>query len=291
MRSNSRPILTLAILVIAVIIAILGVTRGGAGADGPVSVVARPIQQAAESVARFISGATQGQTAADLRAQNTELQTQASSLAAEVIRLREFQAEVAQYRALLNFSRDNPAYSIIGADVIGIGDKRCAGANRAPNEMGVCANAIASDPSPYARYITINAGEQDGLKPGMAVVGGGLGLIGRVGQVNRATAQVQLLIDTASSINVTTIVSKTTGTLSGRADGSLVIQNVPQTDFLQAGDQVVTSGLGGNLPRLLPVGVIDQIISTDAQMFKEALVRPVIDFNRIDQVLVITSAP
>jgi cell shape-determining protein MreC len=60
---------------------------------------------------------------------------------------------------------------------------------------------------------------------------------------------------------------------------------------VKPGDLIVTSGLGGELPRLLTICQVDRVISTDAQLFKEAIVRPAVDLNRIEVVLVITSKP
>ncbi len=92
-------------------------------------------------------------------------------------------------------------------------------------------------------------------------------------------------------MNVIAVGSRATGTVAGQSDGSLHLVNVPQTDQLEPNDVIVTSGLGGTTPRLLPVGVVDRVISSDAQLFKEAIIRPAVDFNRIEVVLVITSTP
>ena len=78
--------------------------------------------------------------------------------------------------------------------------------------------------------------------------------------------------------------------VAGQSDGSLHLINVPQTDEVTSGDLIVTSGLGGKLPRLLTIGQVDKVISTDAQLFKEAIVRPAVDFNRVEVVLVITAS-
>jgi rod shape-determining protein MreC len=139
------------------------------------------------------------------------------------------------------------------------------------------------------RYLTINAGQRDGITIGMPVVAGGFALVGRVGQVNDTSSQVQLLIDPNSYVNVLLVTSRATGVVAGQSDGSLHLINVPQTDEVKTGDLIVTSGLGGKLPRLLTIGQVADVTSTDAQLFKEAIVRPAVDYNRIEEVLVITS--
>ena len=53
------------------------------------------------------------------------MQSQVDNLTTENVRLREFQAEVKQYRDLLKFANDNPAFTVVGADVIGVGNPNC----------------------------------------------------------------------------------------------------------------------------------------------------------------------
>ncbi len=252
--------------------------------ESPFSVILTPLQQAFSSLGDTISGQLRGATETqNLRQQVDTLQQRVDELTVENVRLREFQAEVKQYRDLLKFANDNPVYGILGADVIGIGNSACG--------AGECANVIASDPSPFLRFVTINAGRRQGIGVGMPVVGGGLALVGRVGQVSEASSQVQLLVDPNSYVNVLAVETRATGTVAGQPDGSLRLLNVPQTDRLDPQNLIVTSGLGGALPRLLPVGQVDQVVSSEAQLFKEATIRPAVDFNRIEVVVVITSTP
>ena len=205
------------------------------------------------------------------------------------MRLREFQAEVKQYRDLLKFSNENPAFSVVGGDVIGIGNSSCSPTQSNPSSDGICAAVISGESSPYARYLTINVGRRNGILVGMPVVAGGFALIGRVGQVNETSSLVQLLVDPNSYVNALLVGTRATGVVAGQSDGSLHLINVPQTDAVQPGDLIITSGLGGKLPRLLTIGQVDKVTSTDAQLFKEALVRPAVDYNRVEVVLVITA--
>jgi rod shape-determining protein MreC len=173
--------------------------------------------------------------------------------------------------------------------VIGIGNPNCNPSLPSQPSNGVCANVIGGEPSLYSRYLTINVGKLNGVSIGMPVVAGGFALVGRVGQVNDTSSQVQLLIDPNSYVNVLLVNSRATGVVAGQSDGSMHLINVPQTDELKTGDLIVTSGLGGGLPRLLTIGQVATVTSSDAQLFKEAIVRPAVDYNRIEEVLIITS--
>ncbi|MCL5997603.1 MAG: rod shape-determining protein MreC [Chloroflexi bacterium] len=258
--------------------------------ESPFSFILAPLQQVFSGLGRAASDLFRSAgELQDLRLRVRVLETEVDNLTTENVRLREFQAEVKQYRELLQFKNDNPAFTVVGADVIGVGNPSCRSGASDAAASGICANVIAGDSSPYSRYITINVGRIHGISTGMPVVAGGFALVGRVGQVNETSSQVQLLIDSTSYVNSLLVESRATGVVAGQSDGSLHIINVPQTDELKPGDLIVTSGLGGKLPRLLTIGQVDRVISTDAQLFKAALVRPAVDFNRIEVVLVITA--
>lgn len=284
--SAGLAVVLVAIGLVAFLLNLLATTPIG---QGPLSVVLSPIQQAFTNVGRFIGDLFRsvGEGTA-LRDRVERLQRQVSDLSAEVTRLREFQAEAQQYRELLRFAQDNPSYTLIGADVIGVNDAAlCSNVSPRGTAAGVCANVIAGESSPFLRYLTLNVGERDGVRVGMPVVSGGGALVGRVGEVSYATSQVQLITDPASFINVRLVESRATGTVSGSEEGVLRLQNVLQTEPLKEGDLIVTSGLGGLLPASLSVGVVESILSSDVETQQTALVRPAASLDRLERVLVI----
>ena len=291
-RTPTRSLLVPILIVIAAILLIVNLsTQTTQVAEGPFTFILAPLQQVFSSIGRSIGGIFNNTAdVQQLRQQVQSLQATVDNLSSENVRLREFQAEVKQYRDLLKFASDNPAYSVIGADVVGIGNPNCSPDNTTQMRAGICANVIGGEPSPYSRYLTINVGRRQGMAVGMPVVAGGFSLIGRIGQVGETSSQVALLIDPNSFVNALLVGSRSTGVVAGQPDGSLHLINVPQTDDLTQNDFIVTSGLGGKLPRLLTIGQVDKVISTDAQLFREAIVRPAVDYNRIEVVLVITSS-
>jgi len=277
-------------LVVGAVALLAGALSAQPISQGPASLLLGPIQQAFTNLGRTLGGLFRDSSdLVDLRTRVEALRRQVMALEAENIRLREFQAEIKQYRDLLRFASDNPTYEVVGADVIGMADMlKCEGVNPQSPTAGKCANVIASDPSPFVRYITINAGARDGIEVGMPVVAGGLALVGRVGKVSHATAQVQLLTDPASFVNVRMVESRASGTVAGTSEGILLLQNVLQTEPLKPGDLIVTSGLGGMLPQGLPIGAVERVISQDVETTQQAIVRPGVDFDKLEVVLVIT---
>ena len=59
--------------------------------------------------------------------------------------------------------------------------------------------------------------------------------------------------------------------------------------MVEAGDAVLTSGLGGNYPPNIFVGQVLSVQRRDNALFQTASVQPIVDFNSINAVLVITN--
>ena len=289
-RGQYRSLLVPALLVAVFILLALSLGSQTQIGQGPLSVVFAPVQRVLLSVGSGINNALSGPADLQtLRAENLLLQQQNARLSAENIRLRQFQAEVDAYRDLLKFSTENPGIKVIGADVVGPALSGCnSQADQRPIGL-TCANVIAADSTPYLRFLTIDVGTLNGIRSGMPVVGDGLALIGRIGQASLGSSTVQLLNDTRSNVNVVVQGTRVSGSITGQPNGELVLQNIQQTNSLGVGDAVVTSGLGGGIPPGLPIGQIEAIVSSDAQLFRQARLRPAADYSRITIVLVITS--
>lgn len=267
-------------LAFSILLLVLHETRVLAPVERALQIVLAPLQRGMTEVVRNVGDLFQ--TVREVRALREEvaaLREQVDALTVENIRLREFEAEATQLRALLGFVQANPTWAYLGADVVG----RSACLN-AP-----CADVVGQEPNPYIRTLTINAGEAEGVRVGMPVVTGGAVLVGRVARVSLHTSQVQLITDPGSSIAAMLQQSRATGLVVGQPDGSLRMVYIPQDDQVPVGDVVLTSGLGGAFPRGLVMGQVFQVIRQDFALFQEAIIHPAVDYRRVEWVLVITS--
>ncbi|MEO8358338.1 MAG: rod shape-determining protein MreC [Chloroflexota bacterium] len=199
---------------------------------------------------------------ASLRQRNIELEAEVSDLQAQVIQLQQEVGETQILAALVDFSRANPENSYRGAAVIGV------------------------DPSPFLHYIIINRGSNDGVLRGMPVVTD-QGLVGRIDAVIAGAARVQLITDPASRVNIRLQNAEVEASLGGSVTGDVTLDLISQDTTIQAGDLVLTSGLGGGYPPDLIVGQVVNIRTRDFDLFQQATVQPVVDFNRLQIVLVI----
>ncbi|TET54907.1 MAG: rod shape-determining protein MreC, partial [Anaerolineales bacterium] len=121
----------------------------------------------------------------------------------------------------------------------------------------------------------------------------GAALVGRVSPVCPRTARVRLLTDVSSAIDALLQTSRLTGLIVGAAESpsgiGLRMEWIPQDDEVDVGGIVLTSGLGGLLPKGLVIGQTTAVERTDYELFQTAQVRPAVDFTRLETVLVITS--
>src|SRR5512133_1955230 len=201
---------------------------------------------------------------ASLRQRNAELEGEVADLQAQVIQLQQEVGETKILAELVDFSRANPENKYQPASVIG------------------------RDPSPFLHYVIINIGSNDGILRGMPVVTN-QGLIGRVDAVIADAARVQLITDPASSVNVRLQNAETEASLVGSVTGDLTLELIPQDTALQPGDLVLTSGLGGGYPPDLIIGQVVNVRARDFDLFQQATVQPVVDFNRLEIVLVLVN--
>jgi len=199
---------------------------------------------------------------AALQQRNSELESDVSELQAQVIQLQQEVGQTQILAALVDFAQANSENKYKAAAVIG------------------------RDPSPFLQYVIINAGSNNGIQRGMPVVTN-QGLVGRVDAVIADAARVQLITDPASNVNVHLQNAQTDASLLGSVTGDVTLDLIPQDVNLEPGDLVLTSGLGGGYPPDLIVGQIVNIRTRDFDLFQQATVQPVVDFNRLQIVLVI----
>lgn len=201
---------------------------------------------------------------ASLRQTNAELEAEVAELQSQVIQLQQEVGQTQVLAALVDFSRLRPENKYAAAAVIG------------------------RDPSPFLHYVIINRGSNEGILRGMPVVTN-QGLIGRIDAVIADAARVQLITDPASSVNVRLQNAETEASLVGSITGDLTLELIPQDIDIERGDLVLTSGLGGGYPPDLIIGQIVNVRRRDFDLFQQATVQPVVDFNQLELVLVIVN--
>jgi rod shape-determining protein MreC len=157
------------------------------------------------------------------------------------------------------------------------------------------AQVIAREGVPWFRNLTIDKGQEDGVRLNAPVLGVG-GVLGRVVSVGPAAAKVQLLLDRDCGVGVRIERTRTTAVVSGQVSfedsgtSELLMKYVPVLADIAVGDVVVTSGLDQIYPKGLVVGRV-RSVGKGSGLFKEVAVQPSADFEQIEEVMVATSPP
>ncbi|MBM15676.1 MAG: rod shape-determining protein MreC, partial [Nitrospina sp.] len=64
---------------------------------------------------------------------------------------------------------------------------------------------------------------------------------------------------------------------------------VPNSVKIKAGDQVLSSGLGGIFPKGLVIGTVSKVIKKKQDLFQEIILSPSPDFSKLEEVLIFIS--
>ena len=249
---------------------ILTLTGHLGSAEGPLYQILAPVQERFHKTGQKIADLVQtARDLRDLRERNEQLTELVNELAVENVRLKELEAENEILRRLMDF-----ADSSLGHEF---------------KATAVRARVVGWEPGNLFQHILISAGAEEGLDIGMPVVTE-RGLVGRIEDIYPKAARVRLLIDTDSSVNALVQRTRATGIVKGRPGKQLVMDYLPQEeDVVAVGDIVLTSGLGGGYPRQLVIGQVVEVTEKDYEMFQQAVLRPTVDFDRLEIVLVITN--
>jgi rod shape-determining protein MreC len=161
-----------------------------------------------------------------------------------------------------------------------------------PSEM-LAARVVGVDTSPYFRVLRVRLDRGAGeVKPGMVVLVPE-GVVGRVGRVFGPYCDVTLAVDPDSAIDVQVARSGARGVLKGSPGGvdyAAHVPEMPRGDDVRAGDELVTSGIGG-FPRAIPVGRVAKVARPDSGLWQEVTVAPSVDFARLAEVQVVLAPP
>lgn len=180
--------------------------------------------------------------------------------------LREFEAEAKRLQGMLNFINYNiETYDLLPAKV------------------------IARSPNNWYQNITLDKGANDGIVKGMPVINQN-GLVGRIRSVSEDSAQVALITDREMAVGVIIQENRdTNGIVEGLGNTNLLrMINIPYYSTIEVNDIVVTSGLSQNYPPGIDIGVVDTISREPSGLLLSATIRPVVNFDRLEEVLIIT---
>lgn len=153
---------------------------------------------------------------------------------------------------------------------------------------GVGGRVIGMSSDSWTRTVTIDCGSSKGVVLDDPVTDG-YGLIGQVASVSANSCLVRLIGDSSSTVSVRVQGCQAVGVLTGSEDGTLHLKYIETSMAVQAGDLVVTSGLGGTFPSGILVGTVSTITSASSDSYYSITVEPLTSLQIASGVFVITS--
>ncbi len=268
-KSPTATGVLVALLVVALAITTLWYREGE---NGPVHrlragvhAAAAPFSAAGEFVTRPVRGVFAW--ASDLgvsRSQLETLRTQNAELRQRVAELEEARLENERLKLLVGFVDANKL-DAVGARVIG----------RPTNS--------------WERTITIDRGSADGVKVAMPVIAP-QGLLGQTIAVTKHTAQVRLITDPRSGVASMLQSTRAEGVVKGSLEGKVSMDFVSREATVNAGDVVITSGLGGVYPKGLLIGEVTGVVNAPSGLYQDIAVDPAADLSGLEEVVVLVGA-
>jgi rod shape-determining protein MreC len=154
---------------------------------------------------------------------------------------------------------------------------------------------ISRDPSNFAWEVGVDAGTDDGVRPGMPVVANAEGtgaLAGTVVSATDDTARVRFVVDTRSTVVALDQASRALGEIRGQPGGQLVMSNIPVTEVVAVGDTIVSAGLSfgtaaSRYPGGLLLGTVQAVEDDPNALTQTAFVRPAFDVDSAERLLIV----
>ncbi len=200
-----------------------------------------------------------------LRQENEALRAMNLALTDEVSRLREGKLENIRLRQMLEL-RQREEHRYIAASVIG-------------KNLQLLRNTI-----------TLDAGEQEGVRVNMPIVNES-GLVGKVIATSGQYAIGQILFNRDLRVSAKDQRSRVDGIVRWNGGATLQMQEVARTMDVQPGDLVVTSEYSAYYPEGTRIGVVSSAEPIPGSLFLSVELTPSVDFTRLEEVFVMVRQP
>jgi rod shape-determining protein MreC len=155
----------------------------------------------------------------------------------------------------------------------------------------VAARVISADPNNWYSTFYIDKGTEDGIAVDMNVIAGN-GLVGIIEETGKNYSKVRSIIDDSSYVSGMFL--KTSDTCIVKGDLELLDSGVIRVELISKdaevydGYEVVTSHISEKYLQGILVGYISNIKTDASNLTKTADLTPVVNFERLEEVLIIT---
>ncbi len=136
--------------------------------------------------------------------------------------------------------------------------------------------------------LIINKGSSDGLMPGLVLVNENGIVIGKITLVKEASSQVCLITSSNCQLAATVLnQDRSVALTDGKLGLTVSLDMIPQTEKINIGDIITTSGLSELIPRGLVIGRVTKIEKKSNEIWQKAIIEPDISLNNLNILSVI----
>ncbi len=159
---------------------------------------------------------------------------------------------------------------------------------------GVVAPVVGRDAGGRFQSLWVGVGKDHGIQVQDTVVAQG-GLVGRVLKVHDSMAQVLLITDMQSVVDVLDLRTRAQGSLRGEKrkmamgrEGRLTYgEYFSAKREILSGDLLLTTGQDDLFPSGIPVGTVDAVLQDTTGLFQSAVVVPYVEMEKLEEVLIL----
>ena len=150
------------------------------------------------------------------------------------------------------------------------------------------ANVINNSLTHVDNYITLDKGENDGIRPEMGVINGS-GVVGIVYHTSANYSVIIPILNSKSSISCKIKRSDYFGFLKwdGGSSEYATVKDMPRHSLFSLGDTIVTSGHSAVFPGGIPIGTVEDMSDSHDGLSYLLKVKLFTDFGRLNDVRVI----
>lgn len=265
---KNRPLIIAVICSILLFVLLLS-TSGSTQSSGASSAMSRllvPVQRflysSTESIGDFFAGLSEDRSIKD---ENAALKEQVAEMESQLRNYENLRQENERLKELLGVVDSYGEYETLTARVIG------------------------KSPGAWFDEFTINAGEQHGVQENMIVYTAD-GLLGKVVYTSATYSRVISLIHDQSGVSAMVERTRDNGVIKAAQEGEnpddLQLFYISSNSDVKPGDRIITSGIGGVYPKGIPIAQVTEV-STDSSSEKVVIARSNVDFEHVEEVVVV----
>lgn len=200
----------------------------------------------------------------ELKRENEILRQLNVNLSDEVNRLREARLENTRLRTMIGLKEKNE-FPLLPAEVVG-------------KSLYLLRNTI-----------TLNAGEQEGVKVDMPIISES-GLVGKIIATSSHYSIGQLILNKDFRASAKIQRSRVDGIIAWDGGESLHLKNISKKQDVVVGDIATTSEYSNIFPNNIKIGIISKVTERPGNLFKDVEIAPSVDFPSLEQVFIVTAS-